>query len=303
MTGWGSGPWGETPWGVGAPAAPLTPAVITPLDPLAGAVGVPLGSTVNIQFSDELEVLGDSITVAVNGVYYVVGGQAVNQAEYSSTANSYNGFDTTTKLPFSFSTGATQEVFVTCMDSSGFLSTLTYYFTTGIGLRLLSVRNPREGMLLVHFNRPMRRNNEFHFTGNWQVTPLDGGSPVVITRASGNPRSPHGAHLLYTGGSDGLYRLTVISLTSEDGDTIERGYESIDFTLLYGEEEVPTVRLFDTIFGPIGISQGLKTRRSIDSHTASKATAIGINTQISQRREALDDTAGRDGRPGARRTA
>lgn len=302
MTGWGSGSWGDTPWGYGIPTPVLTPASIIPIDPVENATGVAQEAAINIRFTDELEVLEDTITIAVNGAYYVIGGVAQQGAIYAAIPNTLNGVDITLNVPTAFTTGQTHEVFVTCMDSSGFLSTKTYYFTTGVGMRMLSVRNPKDEVLVVYFNKPTRQNDEFFFTGNWIVTPLDGGDAMTITRVTGNPTNPHGAHLRYTGGTDGgLYELRAVSIVSQNGEQLETGYDRAEFTLVFGAEPEQTIRLFDTIYGPVGIAQGIQLRRSMDEHCAQRATSLGIDEQLSLRRAALDDTVGRDGRPGARR--
>lgn len=303
MTGWGSGPWGSTPWGEGAPLETLTPAAITPLDPLENASGVPASSHISIRFTDDLQVLGDSITIAVNGLHYVIGGVPQLGANFISTPNAENGFDTELDIPQDFDLGSTQEVFVTCLDSSGYLSVLTYYFTVGVGLRLLAVSNPRDKTLVAHFNKPVARNQDFFFTGNWVVTRIDAEEviPLEIIAVNGNPTNPQNAVLRYSGGDAGTYQLRVVSIVSQAGEPIEPGWDTAEFVLVFEEEAAPTVRLFDSVFGPVGVSQQIRTKRTMDDHCAKRALALALDEQVTIRKASLDSTASRDGRPGARR--
>lgn len=302
MTGWGSGPWGETPWGYGGVVVPDTPPDITPLDPLSGAANVPQQKPISVRYSDERGVVFDSITLAVGGVYYVIGGVAANGAQLSYTGSEAAGYDIVVTLPAPYPLGTTQEVFTTCMDTSGYLSTLTYYFSVGVGLRLLSVHNPKEKVLVVYFNNPLERNSDYFFTGNWRVSRLDGEEDDFrVLSVTGKPTNPQTARLIYSGGAATMYELQVFSIIDKDGNSIERGWDTAQFDLLFDQEEEPTVRLFDSSYGPIGVSQNLRSRRTIDDHCVDRALSLGFNEQLRIRRASQDDTIGRDGRPGKNR--
>ena len=301
--GWGGGDWGETPWGSGEviPPVVIVP-LITPLDPVDGDVAVPQHKVMNIRITDDVGVVGSSMRVSVNGIDFVLYGAAVGGASLVQTVNAGNGFDLEITSALAFDYGSEQEVFVSATNVDGNPASLTYRFYVGVGLRILQVRNPMENVLLAHFNKSMKLDTDFYAIGNWVVTPVtEGAAPIEIVEITSNARQPDQAHLRYTGGGS-TYLLTVYNVMSQAGESIEHGYNSIEFDLIYGAEETPTVRLFDSVYGPLGISQQTRRRRTMDDHTSDRAVALALDEQFRLRLQQLDGTIGRTGKPGIRRT-
>lgn len=299
--GWGRGIWGTSQWGSGITIPPAPPRII-PIAPEPDQTGVPQSRPITISFTDETQVAPSSLYIAVTGNTYVQGGVAINGATLEVEANAYNGFDVELKLPSRYPLGSRQEVVVAVQDVDGDRSDLVYYFRVGIGPRLLNVLNPMPGVLLAHFNEPMLQDEAFLTPGNWPVEGVSSDAvPLTITEVFAHANNAHTATLHYEGGGS-TYELTVLNVISQDGDPLELGYNSAIFELRYGAEADPVIRLFDTIFGPVGISQREITRRTIDDHVVNRSLAIGMDQQFRLRYQSLDGTAGRDGRPGIKRT-
>jgi hypothetical protein len=155
--------------------------------------------------------------------------------------------------------------------------------------------------LVAYFNQPMAIDGTFLFAPNWPVEPVDNAVPLTITSVMASSRKPDVALLRYTGGGS-EYELTVLRVLSQAGDPLQPGYNSVVFEILFGEEEEPTIRLFDTVFGPIGTSQRLLQYRTMDDHVKDRSIAIGMDEQLRLRFAAMDATTVRDGLPGGRRT-
>lgn len=304
--GWGLEEWGTSQWGFGAdlPFAPdPVPPVITAVDPRQEQTGLPQTKPICISLSDDTGISLGTLQISVSGLNWVFGGVAVNGAVMNLEANGQNGYDLELFPPTAYPNGSRQEVSVHVRDIGGAASDLVYYFTVGVGPRLLTVRNPQPNLLLAHFNRPMRLDDTFFFVGNWRVTPVSpGAAPLTITEVTTTTSQPDVAHIRYSGGGS-EYQLTVLpSILSQDGDALEQGFNTVLFEILFGDEDEATIRLFDSVFGPLGISQRVATRRSMDEHTADRSLALALDEQFRLRFQQLDNTVGRDGRPGKLRT-
>src|SRR5690606_29459380 len=124
-----------------------------------------------------------------------------------STPNDEHGLDLvlTPATPYPF--GSLQEVLVVVSDTDGNISSETYSFRVGVGLRLLEVRNPFDNMLIASFNRPMRLDGGFFEPANWKITPIsEGAKPLVIEEVSARDGRSDTAHLRYSGGGS-IYSL------------------------------------------------------------------------------------------------
>lgn len=296
--GWGSGPWGLSTWGPGIPHSPPT---ITPIKPLPNETGVPQSLPLRISFTDESQVLFNSIRISIGGVNYFLGGVAQNGATVETEVNAGNGFDFEIRTPDKYPIGSRQEVTTYVVNFNDEISELAYYFSVGIEPRLISVSNPKPGILLTHFNEPMLHDAAFLSPGSWLVDAVTVDAfPIEITNVYANSTHAGTAVLHYTGGG-GIYELTVVGATSILGGPVEKGNNTAVFELVYGEEEVPSVRLFDTIFGPVGISQRVLRRRTMDDHVSNRSIAVGMDEQFRLRLQNLDGSARQDQRPGIRR--
>lgn len=299
MNGWDRGP-GFTPWGFSPTAIPVGPSIIFPLDPHDEEAGVSQRAQLNVRLADDEDVELNSLRVDVNGTIWVVGGVAQNGAAIESSANDYNGYDVVLTPPASYPLGSRQEVTVSVLDNDSNATSLTYHFVVGFGCRLVHVVNPFEGVLRAYFNRAMRIDSAFLSPKNWTITPLSvGAAPLEVTAVYATLGQPDVAQLHYMGGGS-TYELSVISVVSLEGDPLEES--TAQFEIMFGDEEIPQVRFFNSIYGPLGISQRVRTRRSMDDHVAGRSIAFALDEQLRLRLQQLDGTAGRDGRPGKRRT-
>jgi hypothetical protein len=297
---WGDSKWGKAPWG--GSSFVEGPPTITPLDPVNGSAGVSRSSKLQIKFSDSVSVSPSSANVSVNGVIWVLGGVGVNGAIAVITTNDENGFDLVVTPPVPYDSGSQQEVLVTAKNSIDLIAAVVYIFHVGIGLRLLRVANPFENSLIAYLNRPMRLDANFYQTSNWIITPVsDGAKPLTITSVSAYENRSDVAHLKFTGGGS-TYSLHPVSIVDQNGEGFEYGYDTVLFEILFGDEPESTVRLFNSIFGPLGISQRTRTRRTMDDHVANRSIALALDEQLRLRMQRIDGTAGRDGRPGKKRT-
>jgi len=184
-------------------------------------------------------------------------------------------------------------------------STLTYTFNTTVLPRLLSVSNPAEKVLIAHFNMGMRHDAAFMAPENWHVTGVTpGASELDIIGVRASAGHPNQALLSYSGGiNTAIYNLRVVGVVSSSGDPIDPLHDNADFELVYQVEADPGVKLFNSVFGPIGITQRPLTRRTVDKLVTSRSIALGLDVQMQLRLQSFDNgTAGRDGRPGIRRT-
>lgn len=300
MTGWGESKWGESPWGSGLPLG--GPPLITPLEPIDQEAGVSRSKRITIRFTDAISVSASRANVSVNSLIWVLGGVGVNGAAVETVPNGGNGFDMIITPPSPYAANSRQEVLAVVENTQGQLTSLTYWFYVGIGLRILRVDNPFENTLAVYFNRAMQLNASFFQPANWIITPVSPGArSLTVTRISANANRSDAAQLQYAGGGS-TYRLTPVNIVDLNGDGFEDGYESILFEILFGDEEEPTIKLFDSVFGPLGISQRVRTRRSMDDHVSNRAIALALDEQFRLRMQRLDATVGRDGRDGKRRT-
>jgi hypothetical protein len=300
---WGNQPWGQTPWGGSLFVEP--PAEIqvffTALEPVENAVGVAQGTHVSFRIASGAGVLINSLAVSVGGINYIRTGQAQNGAIVSIVANDQQGYDIQIDLPDKLPLNTQQEVAISILSSTGQLALGSYVFTVGVGPRLLLVRNPQENVLLAQFNRAMRRDDNFHQPHNWVITPLGDAKPLQIVEVSGTAGLPDTALLRYQGGGS-LYRLTVLNVLSQEGDPIEYGFNSVEFEIVFGDEEEPTIRLFNTIFGPIGLVQRVRSRRTMDAHVANRSLALGMDEVLRIKKQAFDNTLDRTGRIGKGRS-
>jgi len=301
MSGWGSGSEGTSRWGVGDDLAVSDGPIIDPIDPVENASGVARTRPLTVRLKDDVGIDSATIFVSIDGVQYVRGGVVVNGATYTATANSFNGFDLVVTPPTAYDSGAKPEVQISVTNGLGQTSVLVYRFTVGVGPRLLGVKNPSPGILLADFNQSMMVDNTFRDIGNWQVEGVSADAlPLTITKVSSTTLAPNRATLEYEGGGS-TYELVVVNIVSKDGESLEFGFDRVQFELTFGAEDVPVVRLFDSVFGPLGISQREVRRHDVDRHAANRSLAVALDEQVRLKFQQLDATAGRDGRPGATR--
>lgn len=300
--GYGSGFYGTSEYGVGTTPDPAVPPVVIPLDPAESTTGVAQLKPLSIRLIDDVGIDIGTLTVSVGGVNWVVGGVEQNGATMVATLNNQQGYDLTLTPPSQYENGSKQEVSVLVRDVEGAETSFVFFFFVGIGPRLISIRNPMEGLILAHFNQPMLLNSTFFSAPNWGITPVSvGAAPLEVTEIVASAAQPDVAHIRYTGGGS-TYLLKLTGILGEDGSPIEDGFNSLEFEIEFGEEDAPTVRLFDSVYGPLGVSQRARKRRTFDEFTANRSIALALDEQFRLRFQQLDDTIGRDGKNGKLRT-
>ena len=280
----------------------MNPPTITPRYPVDGALGIPRPSPLYIRIADDVGVVESSIWVLVDGVYYVGYGGALAGAQLELSANDENGFDLELTLPTAKPEDTTVSVSVQASSPGGH-STRNFVYRTAMDPRLLSVENPRDGLLLARFNVAMLQDPILLATGSWKLLPSSSSSiGLIVVGVTVDPTRPEVVNLAYEGGSQAEYTLAAGKLFAADGGELLPANSSQAFDLVYPAPSEAQVHLFDTIWGPLGIAQNLSNRRGIDQLVRNRAISSALNEQIAQRLSANNGTAGRDGRPGGNRS-
>jgi hypothetical protein len=172
-----------------------------------------------------------------------------------------------------------------------------------LSVRLLSATNPADGVLVARFNTPMRANVSLLSLQSWACVAASSlALPIALTEVvAGGATYPETVLLRYTGGGFDCI-VSVVGVTSAGGAPLDPAYSSVPLSIVRPGDIDPTIRLFDTIWGPMGVSQRASQRRTVDQLVANRALATAVNQQLQQRLSTGDGTAGRDGRPGLART-
>jgi hypothetical protein len=167
-----------------------------------------------------------------------------------------------------------------------------------ISARLISAQNPADGVIVARFNRAMLQDVALGSLQSWGCVPAsDTALPIALTEVVLTAAYPEMALLRYVQGA-GDYTLSVAGVVARDGVAVNPGFASVPLTVTRPGDVDPTVRLFDSVWGPLGIAQGASLRRTVDQLVANRALALGVNQQLQQRLAASGPSAGRDGRPG-----
>lgn len=173
---------------------------------------------------------------------------------------------------------------------------ILFPFTSGSGIsgasvRMISAANPAEAVLVVRFNFPMSQDAVMQALENWSVTPADAQAvPITLTAIVLNQSYPEMALLRYVGGG-GNYIVKATGLTAASGAPLSPAHNSQPVTIDRPGDVVPTVRLFDTVWGPVGVAQRTISRRTIDQLVINRAIAGAVQIQLQQRIAATDGTS------------
>lgn len=296
----GRGQWGSAQWGSGV-TPPPGPPIITPLSPVDEESDVSQSAPIFIRFTDDDLVDRGTLRISVGATTFVLGGVAQNGAYLSMTSNTGNGMDVELRMPERFPIGSQQEVTVYVRDYEGSPSELIYRFMVGVGLRMIQVKNPSPNILVAYFNRPLQQGEALSFPSNWKIDEVSvGAAPLEVVKVMTNANNPDVVTLRYAGGGS-TYLLTARTIRDVDGNRIDPNHNSALFEIVFGDEPAPTIRLFDTIYGPVGIRHRARLRRTIDDHVVNRSIALGVDAQFRLRLGNLDGSAGNDGRPGKNR--
>lgn len=296
--GYGSGDWGRSRWGVGIIPIPSGYPVVTPISPLDGETGIGRGHRICLRLTDNVGIAIETLIISVGAVNWVVGGVASSGITMTAVLNDGKGYDIELESEQPFQSTGRVDVGVTVKDTEGLESFFPYSFSVGVGARLLKVRNPMPGMLEAIFNRSLTQDETLRSVGNWRITPVsEGAIPIAVSEVIASAAYPAVVRLRHTGGGS-TYTLEALGILGADGQPLEDGYSAVNFDIVYDEEDKPNIRLFNSIYGPLGVSQRARKRRSIDDFVANRSIALALDEQFRLRFQQLDDTAGRDGRPG-----
>jgi hypothetical protein len=172
-----------------------------------------------------------------------------------------------------------------------------------LSVRLVSATNPTDGVIVARFSTAMRRDAALAAMANWSCVPASNDAqPITLTDVVLPSRAhPEMVVLRYSGGGSD-YTLAVRGVRSAAGELIDGTQASRPLTIGRPGDVEPTIRLFDTVFGPLGMAQRPPGRRTVDQLVANRAIATAVSEQLKQRLASSDGTAGRDGRPGLGRT-
>lgn len=169
-------------------------------------------------------------------------------------------------------------------------------------VRLISAMNPADGVIVARFNRAILQDVALASPESWSLQPdSDASLPVSLSEVVLATAYPEMALLRYDQGS-GDYTLLVAGVRAPDGAAVDPAYASVPLAITHPGDIDTTVRLFDSVWGPLGIAQRASRRRTVEQLVANRALALGVNRQLAQRLSASGPTAGRDGRPGLGRT-
>jgi len=303
LEGYGSGFWGSSFWGTGKSPGVAGPPEIVPISPQDGEVGVSQGQSIVFRLGDNTGVALETLMVTVAGVAWVIGGVALPGITLNSVVNDANGYDVELLSETPHETGVRRDVYISVRDLEDNEGTFLYTFFVGVGTRLLNIRNPLDGMLDVLFNKALTQNATLFSVGNWKIQPVsEGAKQLTVTEVIASPAYPSVVRLRHTGGGS-TYSLTALGILGADGLALEKDWDRAEFDIVFDEEEAPKVRLFNSVFGPLGVSQRARTRRTMDEFVANRSIALALDEQFRLRFQQLDNTVGRDGRPGKLRTA
>lgn len=169
-------------------------------------------------------------------------------------------------------------------------------------VRLISATNLADGVIVARFNQAMLDDVELRSVGSWSVARASADAlSATLTDVVLNAAHPEMALLRYEGGG-GDYTLSVAGARAADGTTIATALATVPLTISRPGDIDMTVRMFDSVWGPLGIAQRASQRRTVDQLVANRALALGVNQQLAQRRASSGTSAGRDGRPGMARS-
>jgi hypothetical protein len=171
-----------------------------------------------------------------------------------------------------------------------------------VSVRLVSATNPSDDVIVARFNQAMSHDAAFLSALSWSCTPVSTSAPAIaVVEVVASVPYPEMAFLRYAGGA-GDYTLGVRGVQSSSGGALDPGFSSVALTIERPGDVDPTIRLFDTIWGPLGMAQRPSLRRSMDQIVQNRAIAVAVGEQLKQRLASSDGTQGRDGRPGLART-
>ncbi|KKM20583.1 hypothetical protein LCGC14_1644020 [marine sediment metagenome] len=280
----------------------LTGPSIAPVSPLANDVDVAVDTVITFKLEDPSSVVLSTVVVQVNGLLVYSASSEQNGATVTATANDAGGFDFSVALPASLPDGGPQAVYVSADDTLANTSTLLYTFFTGVKPRLVSVDNTVAGIIVARFNEPMTLDSVFRRIQNYVITALGSGSAVTVTEIRTSTAQPDVATIVFEGGGSS-YELVVTGVLDAEGNSIDLDYNTLAFEIgLPGGDTAPIVHVFDTVFGPMGITQRVVSRRTVEKLVVNRAIDVAIREQLNQRLEAYGAGAPlRSGKDGGRR--
>lgn len=164
-------------------------------------------------------------------------------------------------------------------------------------VRLIAADNPADGVIVARFNQAMAPDVALGALESWTVSASESPAPITLADVVLAGAYPERVLLRY-GEGGGDYLLSVAGVRAADGSPVDAAFSSVPLSITRPGELEMTVRLFDSVWGPLGIAQRASARRTVEQLVANRALGLGVNQQLAQRLAAAGTTAGRDGRPG-----
>jgi len=159
----------------------------------------------------------------------------------------------------------------------------------------------QDGLLLVRFNEAMLQDENIRQIENYRIELQPGARAMVITDVIISSSQTDAAILLFTGGL-GLYTLTVKEVFDANGNPIDLGCNRVNFTIDRPLEDDARIHLFDTVFGPMGMTQRSVLRRTVDTLVVNRSIDHAMHEQLSQRLKSIGASSPlRSGKDGGRR--
>jgi hypothetical protein len=255
------------------------PPVVTMLSPTDWSVGFPPSALLKARLTDNHQVNILSLSMQVDGVTYVEAGVAQLGAALTVVPNAENGYDVSILLPAPLPTGH-HFIVVGVRDVDANQGVGQSRFRVGVGARLVSVTNPKEGVLVASFNMPMLRDDSFYDVESWKISPVsEGARELVVLSVEADPSNPSTAILKFDGGGSS-YELGVSGLVSIDGVPLDGDFSSVGFAVSKGTAMPSTVKLLDSVYGPLGVIQSELPRRTVERLVVGRATALATEKQL-----------------------
>jgi hypothetical protein len=153
---------------------------------------------------------------------------------------------------------------------------------------------------VARFNQAMLQDAALGSPQSWRLEAVSENALAISVTAMVLAPAHPALVLLRTDGGAGDYVLSVAGARAADGVAIDPAFASVPVAIARAGDAEMTVRLFDSVWGPLGVAQRPTRRRTVDQLVANRALALGVQQQLAQRL-GLGGSAGGDGRPGARR--
>jgi hypothetical protein len=262
-------------------------------------------TTIDFSTKDDTQVEQTSINCTVNDIDAIINGvfqTGWDGAGSSISANAFNGYDVVIE-PTSDLALAKYNVLASCEDTGGAPASLPWYFIVydfaqprdrrdyiGIGVPpfMISITNPRSGILIVEFVEEMENDVALNSATSYEAIPIGDSPPIHFTNAT--RLTGVTVQLSFVGGGS-PYILTITGLMDIAGNYADP--RSLPFELEWPSvDELATGDriFFDTDLGSVELLVHSLSRRRIEDLTIQRAKNLGTSAQLSLISKALKDS-------------